>query len=215
MSSACVAPTVVMMLFRRGMHAQGRQLVGKRAAQAAVAHGFAVLQRELLQRPGAGHLAHRRGHESRFHPVGREHAHAGLGLVADLVEHAADQRRRFDRRIDAAPPIPSRSPRPRPAGRHCPARAPPAQARRGSRARRSRGSCALPPCLAPAAGHTRPPPSTGSRPAAARIAAPRAGERRAPAIGRGYAGRSEPTAARSAIGKRLSSAWAASCVLPA
>ena len=41
------------------------QQKAQQAAQAAVAHGFAVLQRKLLQRPRAGHLAHRRRRQRR------------------------------------------------------------------------------------------------------------------------------------------------------
>ena len=205
MSSACVAPTVVMIWSGAACTLKRRQLVATaRGAGRCRPCGSPYCSENSLQRPGAGHLAHRRRHEGRLQPVGREHAHAGLRLVADLVEHAADQRRRVDRRVDARRRQSSgrRPGRDRLAGIARLGRRLHRLAR-GSRARRSRGSCAPPPGPAPATGRTRPPPWTGSRPAAARIGAPRAGARRAPAAGRGYARRSGPTAARSATGKRL------------
>ncbi len=55
------------------------------------------MQGKVLQRARARDLAHGRRHEGRFEPLGWKHAHARLGLVADLVEHAADQRGGVDR----------------------------------------------------------------------------------------------------------------------
>ena len=79
-------------------NAQARQLARQHLAQAGVAHGFAILQRALLQRPAAGDFAHRRRHEARLQPIGREHARAGLRMGGRLVEHAPDQRRGVDAR---------------------------------------------------------------------------------------------------------------------
>lgn len=87
-----------------GVHVERGQLLRQHPAQAAVAHRLAVLKREVLQGARAGDLAHGGRHEGRLQPVGRKHAHARVRLVADLVEHAADQRRRVDGRRPAAGP---------------------------------------------------------------------------------------------------------------
>ena len=89
-------------VFRRGMHAQASPASWKaRGASRCRPCGSPYCSENSCSDRRAGHLAHRRRHESRLQPFGREHAHAGLRLVADLVEHAADQRRRVDRRIGA------------------------------------------------------------------------------------------------------------------
>src|SRR3989344_3896747 len=78
------------------MHIQRGQLLGQHPAQPRVAQRLAVLQRKIIQRACAGHLAHSGGHERGLQPGRRKHAHAGLRLVADLVEHAPNQRRGGD-----------------------------------------------------------------------------------------------------------------------
>ena len=198
-SSACVAPTVVTTCSGPAGTLMLRELGRQAAAQAAVARRLAVLQREVLQRPGAGHAAHRSGREGRVQPLGREHAHAGLRLVARAMEHAADEGagigghglggagvRRPDRwSTRPARPVP-----------------------RSSRAHRSRAGAGPRPAPARAAGHRRRPRCAGSRPAAARIRAPRAAARRAPAVACGCAPKNGRRAVPSATGWRSVSACA-------
>ena len=91
MSSACVAPTVVTICSGPAGTLMLASLVARLRRRPLSPAGLAVLQRELLQGLGAGHAAHCGRHEGRLQPVGREHAHAGLRLVARPVEHAADE----------------------------------------------------------------------------------------------------------------------------
>ena len=83
-------------VLRHRVHVEGGELLGQQAAQVRIAQRLAVLQRKILQAARVGDLAHRSGHEGGLQPLGRKHAHAGLRLVADLVEHAADERRGVD-----------------------------------------------------------------------------------------------------------------------
>ena len=83
----------------RGLHAEAAQLFGQGTAQTAVAGGLAVLQREVMQGPPAGELAHGSRHETGFEPIRRKHAHTRLELFAAAVKHAAYQRGGVDRRV--------------------------------------------------------------------------------------------------------------------
>lgn len=84
-------------LVRAGLDVDAREFLRQRAAQADVSRRFAVLQRERLQRLARAQAAHGPRQEWGLQPVGREHTHTRLWLVAGGVEHAPDQSRGIDR----------------------------------------------------------------------------------------------------------------------
>ena len=188
-------------VLRRGMHAQGRQLVGKHAAQAAVAHAARrIAARTRCSDRVLVTLRTAAGMKVDSIQSGGNTPMPGWGLLLTLWNMpriSAVASIGASTRGVADPVAVAQAETGWPAS---PARAPPAQARRGSRARRSRGSCALPPGLAPAAGRRRPPPSTGLTPCCSRAL---------PHRGQASAGRQQSVAnalgeaSRQLLGQRL------------
>jgi hypothetical protein len=87
-------------LTRRSVDVHPAQARRQGLPQTHVALGLTVTQRCGVQHRRAHHLAHRRRHEVAGQPVGREHTHARLWLVTDVMKHTPDERGCVDGRGD-------------------------------------------------------------------------------------------------------------------